>query len=47
MPVSQNNDVKQRQIELLFGVQLVTTVVSVDFSLLQCKGRDGAASKTR
>lgn len=46
VPVSQNKDAKQRQIELLFGVQLVTTVTSGDISLLRCKGGDGAASKT-
>ncbi len=40
VPVSENKDAKQRQIELLFGVLLVTTVPSGDFGLLLRKGRD-------
>ncbi len=45
--MSENKDAKQRQIELLFGLLLVTTVASGDFSFLQRKGRDRAAYKDK
>lgn len=42
--MSENKDAKERQIHLMFGVQLVTTVASGDCSL-HCKRRSWQDSK--